>query len=375
MSVRTQKNIMFITPCFGVGGLEQVILNLINSLDRSKYNPSFCTLLEPDTNMHELMRKLDIPYYIINKRTGIDFILPIKIRNILIREEIDLVNSHDIGATIYSAIAAKLAGIKKVIHTDHSQILTKKKYSKLYKILFNKWVSFSITVSQDLQNYLTTKFQVHANRIKTIPNGIDIDKFISNKDISYLKRSFNIGENERIIGSIGRLTEQKGFEYLLRAYKILLKDNQDTRLVIVGDGDLKDSLMSFSRNLQIQEKVVFAGIRQDIANLLSLFNIFVLSSLWEGQPITIMEAMAAGKPIIATDVGGNGEILKHGKLGLIVKAKDPDDLADSIKLLLNDHKLAAKFGCDAQSFSRKHLSHTSMVRKYEKVFDSVIAEN
>lgn len=372
MSARgTCVNIMFITPCFGVAGMEQVVLNIINYLDRSKFNPSLCTLLESDHTMYEKLIKLDLVCYTLNKKAGIDYFLPIKLRNLLIKEKVDLVNSHDIGATLYAVPATKLAGIKNVIHTDHSQILTKSRYASIYRWLMKRWVSFSITVSYDLEKYFITKLKVPRDKITTIPNGIDINQFRSNKDVSYLKKYFRI-KREKVIGSIGRLTEQKGYEYLLKAFNIVLNDNANTKLIIVGDGNLRGSLEQLSKDLHIQDKVIFAGIRQDVPNLLRLFDVFVLASLWEGQPITILEAMAAGKPIVATDVGGNAEILGNNKYGLIVPAKDPITLAESIKLILNNNLLAEKLTEDAQSYAMKNLSHISMVRKYEEVFCSII---
>ena len=369
---RTRTNIMFITPCFGVAGLEQVVLNIIHCLDRTKFNPSFCSFMEPDPTMYEKLMKLDLPCYILSKKIGIDYFLPVKLHNVLIKEKVDLVNSHDIGATIYAAPAGRLAGIKKVIHTEHSQILTKSKYFCLYRWIMKNWVSFAITVSYDLEKYFIKKMRVSNNKVETIPNGIDIHKFESYEDITYLKKYFQIGENEKIIGSIGRLTEQKAYEYLLRAFNIVLKDSPNTKLIIVGEGNLRESLEKLSRNLQIEDRVIFTGIRQDIPNLLRLFDVFALSSLWEGQPITIMEAMAAGKPIVVTDVGGNREILGQDKYGLIVPPKQPVALAKAISKVLSDKKLAEKLGNDAKAYSTEKLSHLGMVRKYESVFDSVI---
>lgn len=365
---RKAINIMFVTPCFGVGGLEQVVLNILQFLDRDKFNPLLCTLLEPDECMYEEAKRLDLPCHTVKKKPGIDYLLPFKLREIFNKEKIDLINSHDIGATLYAAPAARLCGIKRIVHTDHSQILTKRKHLKMYRWLMGSLVSSSITVSEALERHLVNELGISAKKVKTIPNGIDVKKYAVNGDIEYLKKAFGLGEDESVVGSIGRLTAQKGYEYLLKAFKMVLGDKPETRLIIVGDGDERSSLEEIAKDLGIRKKVIFTGIRRDIPNLLWLFDVFVLSSLWEGQPITIIEAMAAGKAIVVTDVGDNAEILGQGKRGLIVPSKDPVSLANSITLLLNDRQLAGRLGAEAREHSMENLSHIGMVRKYEQVF-------
>ena len=368
----TRKNIMFITPCFGFGGLEQVVLSIAKEIDRAKYNPSFCTLLTPVPEMLERMQQLDVCCHILDKGRGVNYLLPIKLRNLLIREKIQIVNSHDIGATLYAAVAARLAGIPAVIHTEHSQILTKSRYLGIYRWIFNKLVSYSITVSHDLEHYMMKTFNMGREKLETIPNGIDIEKFCSRPDIGYLRREFNLKKNETVIGTIGRLTTQKGIDTLLEAFRILVTKRRNLRLIVVGDGELRTSLIKLSEQLGIRNKLVFTGIRQDIAYVLHLFDIFVLSSLWEGQPITIMEAMAAGKPIVATSVGGNGEILKKGEFGLIISPKDPTAMAKAIEILLNDPSLAGGLAKKASVYARTHLGHRTMVKNYEVVFSALV---
>jgi glycosyltransferase involved in cell wall biosynthesis len=365
-------NVMFVVPCFGFGGLEQVVLSIVRALDRSRFNPSFCTLLSPDPLLYREMEQLNLPCYILDKGPGLNFSLPFKLSRLFKSENIQLVNAHDIGATLYAAPAARLGSRRLVIHTDHSQILAKSKYPSLYGGLLRKLVDASITVSLDLENYLVEKFKVKRSLVKTIPNGIDTSRFGGKLEPGRLRDELGIGPQERVIGSIGRLTRQKGMNYLLRAFRMVLENNPDTRLVIVGQGDLKDDLVHLSRELNIQERVVFAGVRQDIPSLLQLFDVFALASLWEGQPITIMEAMAAGKPIVVTDAGGNAEILDNGSYGRIVPVENPEALAESIRSLLDNPELAENLGRKAQAQAMSELSSEAMVRKYESVFASIL---
>jgi glycosyltransferase involved in cell wall biosynthesis len=196
---------------------------------------------------------------------------------------------------------------------------------------------------------------------------------MTDEDTSYLFEEFGLNKDDKIIGTIGRLYEQKGIKYLFKSFKILLQNVPNANLLIVGDGPLREDLQSRAKALEIQDKVIFTGVRQDIPCLLKMFDVFVLASLWEGQPITIMEAMAAGKPVVVTDVGGNKEILNQGKFGLIIPAKDPEAQARAIESLLNDQNLAMELGRKAQEQAKRDLGHVSMVRKYEEVFSKVMS--
>lgn len=364
---------MFVVPCFGFGGLEQVLLSIVRGLDRSRFNPSFCALLTPEPELFEQVKGLDMPCYVLDKGEGLNYSMPFRLGRVLAREKVHLVNSHDIGATLYAAPAARLARVRSVIHTDHSQILAKSKYLPVYGWILRNMVTRSIAVSQDLENYLTGTFGVRSDRIETIPNGIDVSRFSGQGEVEYLYGELGIARGEKVVGSVGRLMEQKGMEYLLRAFRLVHERTGDARLVIIGEGELKEDLVNLARELEIGERVVFAGIRRDIPALLRFFDVFALASLWEGQPISIMEAMAAGRPIVATDVGGNAEILEHGRNGRIVPSKDPEAMAASIASLLADPPLADELGRNAHEYAEKVLSSSAMVERYESAFGSVLA--
>lgn len=362
---------MFVVPCFGYGGLEQVILNIVRDLDRSRFTPSFCSLVVPEPGLFEDLKALDLGCHIIEKGDGIKPSLPLKLGRLFRAERIDIINAHDIGATIYAAPAARLARTPAFIHTDHSQILAKTKYPGVYRWIWKNLVDYSITVSEDLERHLVSRYGVDSGLVRTIPNGIDTGRFAGGGGTGELRKELGISEGDRVIGTIGRLMRQKGMPYLLEAFRILRQGASDTTLVIVGDGEERAGLEQRARELGISDKVVFAGIRRDIPDLLAMFDIFTLASLWEGQPITIMEAMAAGRPIVATDAGGSAEVLDDGRCGIIVPVKDPGALAGSIRSLLDDPELAGRFGERARERAEAELSSAAMTRKYEDVFGSV----
>lgn len=365
--------VMFVTPCFGFGGLERVIIDIVTNIDRSRFIPSFCTLMVPDPDMFRNIEQLGLPCTILDKGEGFNYSLVFRLARLLKSERIDLVNSHDIGATLYAAPAALLAGIGRVLHTDHSQILTRKRYADFYRRVLRWMVTHNIAVSQDLADFLVSECRVRPAKVSMIPNGIDVQRFAEVGDVTGLRNKLGIADHKQIIGTIGRLMEQKGTEHLVRAYALLARKNPDAVLVIVGDGELRGSLERLARDLGVDDGVVFTGIREDVPELLHLFDIFVLPSLWEGQPITIMEAMAAGKPVVATSVGGNAEILRQGDLGVLVPARDPGALSDAIERLLKDRAMARQLGERARSHAASDLTSAVMTRRHEQIFESLFS--
>jgi glycosyltransferase involved in cell wall biosynthesis len=371
---KAQKtNIMFVVPAFGFGGLERVVLDLIKGMDRSKYHLSLCSFMDPHPGMIESARELNVALHVLPKGNGVNCFLPFRLSSLFLRKHVRLVNAHDIGATLYAAPAARLAGVRHVIHTDHSQILTIRRFLPVYRWVFQHGISHATAVSEHLRRHLLDTFSLSEERVTTIPNGIDVGRFAVPLDTSSLHRELGIREGELVIGSIGRLTEQKGMEYLVKAFARLSQRRSDMKLIIVGDGELRQSLESLAHRLLVGERVVFTGIRTDIPHLMRLFDLFALPSLWEGQPITIVEAMAAAKPIVATNVGGNAEILHRGEFGVLVPPGDENALADAISALLSDAARARELGKKAASRAERELTSASMVRRYEELFAAIAA--
>jgi glycosyltransferase involved in cell wall biosynthesis len=173
---------------------------------------------------------------------------------------------------------------------------------------------------------------------------------------------------KKTIGIIGRLAAVKDHKNLINAFKLAREKLKNIELMIVGDGPLKQELESYVQEMGLAESVVFTGARRDIAQLLSGFDIFILSSLDEGMPITLLEAMAAGVPVIATKVGGIPEIVVDGKTGFLVPPQAPDKLAEKIYLLLENGKLADLMGKEGRKSVDENFSIGKMVSKYEAIY-------
>ena len=182
------------------------------------------------------------------------------------------------------------------------------------------------------------------------------------------RTSLNGGTSRPIVLTIARLDRQKGQVYLLQAAAHVA----EAVFVLIGDGPDRDMLEAQARELGVSDRVVFMGYRRDIPELLAACDVFVMSSLWDALPLTILEAMAAGKPVIATDVGGAREAVAHGETGLLIPPADPVALAGAIRIVLGDSRLAHTLGTAGQSRARQKFSVETMARRVTEIYDELL---
>jgi glycosyltransferase involved in cell wall biosynthesis len=224
-------------------------------------------------------------------------------------------------------------------------------------------------VAEFLKKNLVKKEWMNPASITTIYNGIDGDAFSNEFDRGEIARELNISPASKIIGIVARLQGIKNHKCLIRAMQKVSKRFPDAILLIIGDGSLRGELMELVSSEDLQDNIHFLGTRNDIPRLLSMLDIFVLCSLSEGLPLTILEAMAAGKPIVATGVGGIPEVIQDGADGIIIPSDDPDGLADAISELLRDDGKRHDMGVKARKKFEERFTIQKMVEEYEKIYE------
>ncbi|RYD02072.1 hypothetical protein N752_26850 [Desulforamulus aquiferis] len=253
-----------------------------------------------------------------------------------------IMHAHSSKGALVGRVAAAIARTPVVIFTAHNSIFYeewpewKKRLFASVERFLARFTDRIITVSDALKQELIEREGLQGKHITTIYNGIDVSRFETKNDLMTIRKSMDIPELGPVIGTIARLASQKGLSYFLKAAS-LLKDYQ-VNFLIVGDGPLMEALQKEAVDLGIQNRVTFAGRREDIPEIMSIIDIFVLPSITEGLPLTILEAMAAGKPVVATQVGGIPEAIVQGKTGLMVPPKDPEALAVSLAGLLGERE-------------------------------------
>jgi glycosyltransferase involved in cell wall biosynthesis len=223
-----------------------------------------------------------------------------------------------------------------------------------------------LAVSEHVEARLRQAFHWPSRKIAVVPNAIDLARFAGERDLD-LYRSLS-SDGAAVVLTVARLEEQKGLEYLLEAASRL----PEVRFAIAGEGSARVALQQRAAALGVDGRVVFLGRRTDVPRLLAACDLFVLPSLWEGLPISVLEAMAAGKPVVATAIGGTAEAVIHGQTGMLVPARDGPALADAIATLLGDRALAGRLAMAALERVRSRFSSEAMVAAVVSVYEELL---
>jgi len=240
----------------------------------------------------------------------------------------------------------------------------------LFPLLFDSEIGVSQSISSNLNRRIIAKFL----KIKSpcIYNAIDLQRFQQTRIDRIEKRiSLNIPIDAPLIGTVGRLTEQKGYNYFIDAASLVLKNIPQAYFIIIGDGELADQLKIQAQNLGIYNKIIFTGSRSDIDEILPCLDLFVSSSLWEGFPTVILESMASHIPIVATDIPGTRELIHHQENGWLAQPRDPLSLAQMIQTALENKQTSLTYA-DRASQTVKSFSIKSITIEYEKYFQGLI---
>ena len=294
------------------------------------------------------------------------------------REKFDLVATHTSKGGFLGRLAARLAGAPNIVHHAHGFAFNKvlPPLTRRFYIALERFAAragdFIISVNDEHCSMAVELGIEGPERIRTIHNGIDVGAFAV-PDRTAVRKHLGFGESQLLIGAVGRLAPQKGYVYLIQAFHLLSGLFPSARLVIVGTGPLANELNGEAHRLGVADRVDFLGFRRDIPELLAAFDVYAQPSLWEGHSISLIEALAAGRAIVASDIDGNREVVDHGKTGLLVKPADPETLASGITKLLTDPALARQLAANARRAAIVRFSQESMVRQNLDAYDWVRA--
>ncbi|WP_437967440.1 glycosyltransferase [Sorangium sp. So ce260] len=360
-----------------VGGLERVVLRLLERTARDRFAPIVCALEEPGALADELAR-LDVPLVVLARRPGLDPGLPVRLAAWLRREGIRLVHTHNPGPHLYGALAAGLAraaslpggGGPRVIHTKHGRNYPKQKRKVLVNRLAAALTDRVVAVSDDARAVALEVERLDPARVVTILNGVDTDVFRPG-DAGAARARLGVPASGYHVGCVARLSPEKDHATLLAAFARLREVRPDAHLSLIGDGPLRPALEQQAARLGLGGAVTFAGTRGDVAELLPAFDVFALASLTEGISLTLIEAAAAGLPIVATRVGGNPEILAEGETGLLVSPGAPETLAAALEAVAVREDRAA-MGMRGRARVIERFGMDRMIRAYEDLYDEVL---
>lgn len=363
---------------FDVGGLENGIVNLINHMPPESYRHAIISLTDI-TDFHKRIVRDDVQFIALEKSPGHALWIYPRLLKLFRQLRPAIVHSRNLAA-LEVVVPAWAAGVPVRIHGEHGRDVgdldgSNKKFQWVRR-LYRPFVTLYVALSGDLERYLTERVGIPESKVRRICNGVDAERFHPSETRQPIPGCPFVGPEYWVIGTVGRMQAVKNQTALAQAFVLALEMAPDLkaslRLVMVGDGPLRAESLALLDQAGYGGLVWLPGERNDVSGILRGLDCFVLPSLAEGISNTILEAMASGLPVIATDVGGNRELIEAGITGELVPAADVPALAQAIVRYACQHELARDAGKAGRQRIERQLSLGAMVRKYHDLYDEVL---
>lgn len=376
-------NILFVIATLNIGGTEVQLKNLLKYLNKNKYNPLLCILAETGPLEKEI-RQLNIPIFFLGKKSKFNLRIIFDIAKIIKKNEVNIVHTSLFASNFWGRLGALLGGVKIIIASERSAYRTPNFvfFDKILAYFTNK----IICNSRAVQNYQIKKKGINPAKLEIIYNGLDLEKFNENllrakqERLNY-RRQLKIQNDEFVIGNVCRITPEKDLLTWLKTAKILLDKTKRLKFIIVGDAvsaigeetGYKKQIVDLINESGIENNVVMTGFSDDVTRELAVMDLFYQSSVIEGFPNSVMEAMAAGLPVVATPAGGTEEMIIDNENGIIVPMKKTEETAKIIIGLMNDVEKMRIIGEKARLTIKNNFSGESLARNTEKLYDQLLS--
>lgn len=362
-----------------MGGAEKNLLNLVTHIDCRRFS-AFLYTFDLANPLKEVMENNNIPCQQIPYPTTFQGIRQFIVLSKKIRaQKINILHSYFEGSDIWGTLLAKLSGIPVIVSSKRDMGFSKnKKILAIYRFI-NPFITRVISVSDAVKHQVNRQEKVNLDKIVTIYNGVDLAKFTNSNHQKDLKAKLHLDSSSPVVGVLANIRPIKGMEFFIHAAAIVLNKFPRVNFVVIGDclpspecTIYYKKLKSLIQDLNLEKKFFFLGQRIDIPEMLSIIDISVLPSLSEGFSNTVIESMAAGKPVVVTDVGGNPEAVVHNKTGFVVPPQNVDLLAQAISTLLANKKLAKSMSEAGRLRVKEFFSMQTMIRKIENLYISIL---
>jgi glycosyltransferase involved in cell wall biosynthesis/peptidoglycan/xylan/chitin deacetylase (PgdA/CDA1 family) len=355
-----------------LGGAERQVVEIVRGLDRARFEPTVGCLVRKG-RWGDLLEREGIPVVEFAKQPRFDPGLIVRLRRFLRAQRFDIVHTHAFTAATWGRLAAALAGTPVVIAHEHSafslESRTRRLVDRLLTPLTHRWIVVSESLARDLAN----AEKLPTSRLSIVRNGIRFTEAPRSAPDAAARTALAGWPASALIGTVGRFERRKGLDVLVDAFALLARARPGVGLALVGEGPLQGELERQVRTLGLSGRARLCGRRDDVAEVLSALDVFVLPSHAEGLSIALLEAGAAGRPVVATSVGGNGEVVRDGHTGLLVPPGDAAALADAVGRLLDDGAAARRMGQRVAAEVRDRFAAGEMVRAIEGVYEDALA--
>lgn len=373
-------SILFVVDGLEFGGGERTFLQLIEEMPKERFR------INVATSQHGIFSKIlsdagiAANHLDLSKRVNFKNIQ--ELRRLIKINRIDIIHSQGGRADFYARMSGRSLRPKiKVVSTIATPVerydvnLLRKSIYCFFDRLSERYVDRFLVVSEALRKIMIDGHKVTPDKVIRVYNGIELNEYCPNasdRSSRHIRNEYGIGATDVLIGAIGRLVWQKGFEYLIRSLPEIAKTHPDIKVIFVGDGPFRGNLEKLRRQLGIEDKAIFTGYRSDIKGILSAIDIKVIPSLAEGFPMVTLEAMAMEKPIVATCIDGITEQITDGVEGILVPPRDPIALAAAINAIIENKDLARSLGSAARKRVEREFTVEKMIDETEKVYRSLL---
>ncbi|MHA1629820.1 MAG: glycosyltransferase family 4 protein [Candidatus Heimdallarchaeota archaeon] len=375
MKYKPEKiNILFVMMYVQMGGIERLVYNLSRNLDTTIFNPSIAWFVG-DEVCKEFV-DLNIPLFYVPKEKRVDFSTMRQLENIIKENNIHIVNAHGFLNMVYSFYGCKIKNQRKLVYTVHSgwEIQQTSWKWRIVGRFLVKFIDSLICVNHSFLKSLEKTFKVNPSKNIAIPNGVVLSNLYNKETCQFLKTKLNILPNDIVIGNIANLKKVKNHIMLLKGFNNIVKNHNHVKLLVIGQGFENDSentekeIVNFIKENGLQNNVLLLGYRSDISELLNIMDIFCLTSVKEGLPLSLIEAMAAGLPLVGTNVEGIRDVIIHNENGFLIDLNDIKGLEKAIHVLLTDETLRRKFGYESKKNAKNKYSLSHCIDSYQNLF-------
>ncbi len=359
------------------GGAENHLLALLTHADRRAFELETAAL-SGEGELVPVFRQAGIPVHLLKSRTRFDPLALGRLVRLLRAGHFDILHSHLFRADIYAGLAVARLGERRplLVSTRHND-------DRFFLNPFVGLVHYGVSARQDLiiaisdhiARFTVSRGVRHPERVRRVYHGLEppVTRALERED-QHIRQELGIGPDEFLVGNVGRLALQKGQRHLIAAMPLLLERVPRARAIIAGGGDLEDYLRDLASEIGVAERVHVLGPRKDVPALMHAIDVFVMPSIWEGFGLVLLEAMAAGRPIVASRVATIPEVVADGETGLLVPAGDPLALATALAELAEQPSEAARFGEAGRERLRRQFSVEKMVGDTELLYRELLEE-
>lgn len=368
-------SIGYLLPDVKLGGSEKHVIRLASGLRKRGYQAGITCFFQEGSLASEV-RDEGIPLVCLKAPGGWGPAASLRLFEWLRSNPVDILHTYLFGFHLFAGLPARLAGVPVILSSRRGRAVThwQKRRERWLDHLGNLFVDRVVCCSRESAQWTLEHEKIQPDKVVTIHNGIDESWFSPRPPSLAIRRQIGIPDDALLVGTVANFSPEKGYPDLIAAAASVLKINPRTWFLLVGAGPLQEEIRRRAGSIPEHGRIVFAGYRSDVGDLVNAMDIFVLASVIEGFPNVLLESMAMARPVVATRVGGIPELIDSGENGLLVPPRDAEALAQAILSLIADRDRAARMGIQAREKIKKSFSRDRMVDQYEALYLSLLRD-